>query len=307
MHLRSDHDLATREGDRVYHELNTDSAASAYPIQRLGRERTAGNVIIDQAYTEPRIGWSAAAQAPDYAYGSLVVLYPEVRNSTFFQPWYSQHGTYEDVWFPVSQENGRWNKTAALQQLRFFPQGDNNGTGENYLAGSRIGLYLNNALGVREVIGPEGASSVTLQVPAGAAGLRVLVTARTNADRLEDELLVEANGDADDSHYAVRRATALDSTHETSATAGRAFGLLPGGHGSAIGVWVRRIGPAAACRDGSAQAHPVRCRRFRRPDRNLRRGVAEYRSRDTAHLQAQVRHALRAGHGVRIAYRPRAC
>lgn len=224
MHLRSGENLATRQGDRVYQLLNNDQPTSNYKVQRFGGENMASNLIIDEDFTEKRVGWSAAAAAAADSYGNLVVMYPEFRSTDFQRPWISQHAAFEEIYFPVSQENGRWMNTSALTQLHYYP-----GSGANYLPGSRMAAYKPNPSGTRHVVAAAGEASVTLTVPADAVGLRVIVVARTNANQAEDRITIELNGDAAAGNYAIRRASAVAGTNETAVTVDNEFGVVPGG------------------------------------------------------------------------------
>lgn len=224
MHLRSSEVNPGRQGDRVYQQLNNDQATASYKVQRFGGENIASNLIIDEAFTEKRVGWSTAAAAPASSYGNLVVLYPEYRSTVFQKPWLSQHASYEDVYFPVSQENGRRTNPAPLTGLHYFP-----GTGPVYLDGSIISAYKPEAPAARHVVSAGGEASVTLQVPAGAAGLRAVVVARTDAGQAEDRLLIELNGDTSAAGYTIRRASAYQGTNETALQTDNEIGVIPGG------------------------------------------------------------------------------
>ncbi|WP_342566196.1 hypothetical protein NST84_14245 [Paenibacillus sp. FSL R7-0345] len=230
MYLRSSHNVSTRQGDRVYQELNQDSASSNYPIQRFGGEGIADAKIIDEFYNEKRVGWSTAAAAPADSFGNLVVMYPEYRSTDFHKPWISQHAAYEDIFYPVSQENGRRRNTAALTRLHYFPGMG----GESYLPGSIMSAYKSGTPAARHVVSASGEASVTLQVPAGSVGLRAVVVARTNSSAAEDRLLIELNNDASAASYAIRRASAkgelnTEGTHETVLQTDNEIGVIPGG------------------------------------------------------------------------------
>ncbi|QUL53128.1 hypothetical protein KDC22_22240 [Paenibacillus tritici] len=229
MHLRSSQNLVTRQGDRVYQQLNNDTVSANYPIQRLGGEGIADNKIIDEFFTEKRVGWSTAAAAPADSFGNLVVMYPEYRSTVFHKPWMSQHAEFEEVFYPVSQENGRRRNTDALNHLHYFPGIG----GEYYLPGSIISAYKSEVPAARHVVSASGEASVTLQVPAGAVGLRAVAVARTNGAGKEDRLLMELNGDASAASYAVRRASASEHTHETALQSDNEIGVIPGGEAEA--------------------------------------------------------------------------
>lgn len=228
MHLRSSEVNASRQGDRVYQVLNNDQSRNNYKVQRFGGENMAGNLIIDEDFTEMRIGWSAAAAAAADAYGNLVVMYPEFRNTELRKAWISQHAAFEEIFFPVSQENGHWNNTAALTQMHYFA-----GTGQTYLPGSRIGAYKPNPPAARYVVAAAGEAAVTLTVPADIAGLRIIVIARTNAAQEEDRIRIEFNGDSTPGNYAIRRASASKGTNETAVTGDNELGIVPGGNAPA--------------------------------------------------------------------------
>lgn len=229
MQMRSSQNLATRQGDRVYQQLNNDTVSANYPIQRLGGEGIADNKIIDEAFNEKRVGWSTAAAAPAASFGNLVVMYPEYRSTSFHKPWISQHAAFEEVFYPVSQENGRRRNTEALNHLHYFPGMG----GESFLPGSIISAYKTEAPAARHVVSASGEASVTLQVPAGAVGLRAVAVARTNASGTEDRLLIELNGDTSAANYAIRRASAMDKTHETALQSDNEIGVIPGAEAEA--------------------------------------------------------------------------
>ncbi|WP_042202257.1 hypothetical protein [Paenibacillus camerounensis] len=229
MYLRSSHDLSTRQGDRVYQELNNDTTAANYPLHRLGGEGIANPKVIDEYFEEKRVGWSTAAAAPADSFGNLVVMYPEYRSTDFHKPWMSQHAAYEDIFYPVSQENGRRRNTAALTRLHYFPGMG----GHYYLPGSIISAYKAESPAARHVVSASGEASVTLQVPAGAVGLRAVVVARSNSAEKEDTLLVELNGDTSAANYAIRRASAYGEVkdggdNETALLTDNEIGVITG-------------------------------------------------------------------------------
>ncbi|GLK86141.1 hypothetical protein [Ancylobacter defluvii] len=224
MHCRANYVNAAYVGDRTYHVINDDDGKNNYRVQRFGGEKIPNNVVLNEKFTEQRIGWSSAIDSPADTFGSLVALYPEFRDRGFFQPWISQHGTFDKkTYIPVSQENGCWRETSDLTKIAFRPK-DKAGL---YSAGSRIGAYCPSGLASRHVVAAEGAASVTLEIPTEAKALRCLVVARTDANEVEDRLLISLNGDGAASNYVGLRASARDKSHEAKASANE-VGALPG-------------------------------------------------------------------------------
>jgi len=224
MHCRANYVNAAYTGERTYQAINDDEGRGNYSVQRFGGERIPRNVVLNEKFTEQRIGWSSAIDSPAGTFGCLVALYPEIRNRSFFQPWISQHGTFDRTTFiPVSQENGCWRGTSDLTKIHFRAKRKSAG----YSAGSRIAAYCPSGLASRQVVGPGGAASVTLDVPSGARALRCLIVARTDFADVEDRLLISLNGDGTASNYVGVSASACDRSHEASTSANE-VGVLPG-------------------------------------------------------------------------------
>jgi hypothetical protein len=224
IHCRTNYVNAAYTGDRTYQAINDDDGRNNYSVQRFGGERIPRNVVLNERFTEQRIGWSSGIDSPADTFGSLVAFYPEYRNRSFFQPWISQHGTFDRTTFiPVSQENGCWEGKSDLAKIHFRPKRKSG----HYSVGSRIGAYCPGGLASRHVVGAEGAASVMLDVPPAARALRCLIVARTDFDDVEDRLLVSLNKDSTASNYAGLRASARDRSHEAAASANE-VGVLPG-------------------------------------------------------------------------------
>lgn len=226
-----------RRGDRIWYSINNDNQRSRYQIQRLTGEaagsyqpgvRTEPNRIIDNQMNEPRIGWNSAQSAPSGVFGPWLLYYPEYTNTATWQTFLSRHGVYDNHWNPIGNEIGRYNSTASIRDLRFFPQ-----RGEEFVAGSRVGIYRAADPTQRYVVAEGGEQTVSLDLPdtTDRGALQLHVAARSDSTELdEDRLLIEVNDDDNSKpHYARLSMTARSTTHETTQADDNDIAILPAG------------------------------------------------------------------------------
>ncbi|WP_123788407.1 hypothetical protein [Phytoactinopolyspora halophila] len=224
MHMRAQEGVEAWQGERIYQIVNGSDNDDRYVVQRLGGENNEVNKIIDGRFIEQRVGWSPDELAPKGSFGTIAALYPELQSAEFYQSWISQHASSEGVYFPVSQENGRWEYRDRVSELRFYPRFRSGSA-----VGSRIDAYrVPSNPTTRYLVGEGGDRLVKLDVPPGVVCLRAIFVARTDADQVEDGILIELNEDTSTLNYARRRVSAADGTHETGRADDNEFGVAPG-------------------------------------------------------------------------------
>jgi hypothetical protein len=219
-----------RRGDRVWYSINGDRKKRHYKVQRLTGEAkpyqagkpTAQNKILANQIAEPRVGWNAAATAPDGVFGPWLLYYPQPTNPNSWRTFLSRHGVHDNHYNPVGNEVGRWSSSGSIEDLLFFPQG-----GEAFEVGSRIGLYRTKKPLQRYVVQTRE-RSVTLDIPYHREELHIHVAARSEyPGSKRDQLLFEFNDDHDGEHYAHQQATAFGGVGKAQRSSGGEIGILP--------------------------------------------------------------------------------
>ncbi len=218
-----------RRGDRVWYTANGDNNNSNYQVQRLTGEAPVYNLLnlgsdkllLDQMQ-EPRVGWNTATEAPEGSFGPWLLHFSEYTNNDFWRSFMSLHGANDSHYDPVGNESGRWKSVDSIKDLSFYPQAS-----DNFLAGSRIGIYSTKKSDIRYVVENKGETEVRLDLPASFDSAELQVNAKSIADGLEDELIIEFNDQSDANNYLNQTIWALDGDGGAYRENSNSLGVLP--------------------------------------------------------------------------------